>query len=355
MFYLPASITSFSPTNAPAGARVTIYGQNLIGAFAISFNGTAASDFAVTNTTTLGVTVPAGVITGPIALTTPAGSVSSSALFYGVPVITNFTPTHGLPGATVTIDGVSFLGATAVSFAGRSASFGVNNNGTISAIVPNGAQSGPITVVAPGGTNTTTASFLLDYTSDLQVGVTASANPVTIGSNLLYTVTIINNGPYPAQNVRLTNTLPATVSLQSVAASPGWTLTTNGNALIGGVSNLVNSGNAALLITVVPQTSGNIVDTATVGSDTPDPSPENNSFTLTTTVEPLALLSISLLTDQVKVAWPLGLTGYVLQSKDVLVTNNLWSNVTATSIISGSLQFVIETNSGAAKFYRLRK
>jgi uncharacterized repeat protein (TIGR01451 family) len=354
-FYLPASITSFSPTNAAPGTRVTIHGQNLIGASAVSFNGTAASDFTVTNTTTLGVTVPPAVITGPITVTTPAGSVSSSALFYGGPVITNFTPTHGLPGATVTINGVSFLGATAVSFAGLNASFSVNNNGKISAILPNGAQSGPITVVAPGGTNTSTGSFLLDYTSDLQVGVTASPNPVAIGSNLLYTVSIINNGPYPAQNVSLTNTLPATVSVQSVVASPGWNLATNGNTLIGGVSNLVNGANAALLITVVPQATGNIVDTATVGSDTPDPLPENNSFTLTTTVEPLALLSISLLTNQVKIAWPLGLTGYVLQAKDVLATNNSWSNVTATSIISGNLQFITETNSAATRFYRLRK
>jgi uncharacterized repeat protein (TIGR01451 family) len=354
-FYLPASITSFSPTNAAPGARVTIHGQNLIDASAVSFNGTAASDFTVTNTTTLGVTVPPTVMTGPITVTTPAGSVSSTALFYGAPVITNFTPTHGLPGATVTINGVSFLGATAVSFASLNASFSVSNNGKISAIVPNGAQSGPITVVAPGGTNTSTGSFLLDYTSDLQVGVTASPNPVAIGSNLLYTVSIINNGPYPAQNVSLTNTLPATVSVQSVVASPGWNLATNGNTLIGGVSNLVNGANAALLITVVPQATGNIVDTATVGSDTPDPLPENNTFTLTTTVEPLALLSISLLTNQVKIAWPLGLTGYVLQAKEVLATNNSWSNVTATSIISGNLQFITETNSAAARFYRLRK
>jgi uncharacterized repeat protein (TIGR01451 family) len=354
-FYLPASISSFSPTNAAPGTQVTIHGQNLIGTSAVSFNGTAASDFTVTNTTTLGVTVPPAVITGPITLTTPAGAVSSSALFYGAPVITNFTPTHGLPGTTVTLNGVSFLGATAVSFAGLNTSFSVNNNGKISTIVPNGAQSGPITVVAPGGTNTSTGSFLLDYTSDLQVGVTASPNPVAIGSNLLYTVTILNNGPYPAQNVSLTNTLPATVSLQSVVASPGWTLATNGNTLISGISNLVNSGNAALLITVVPQATGDIVDTATVGSDTPDPTPENNTFVLTTTVEPLALLYISLLTNQVKVAWPLGLPGYVLQSKDVLATNNVWSNVTATSIISGNLQFITETNSAATRFYRLRK
>src|SRR5262249_13699207 len=60
LFYLPASISSFSPSNAPTGTRVTIQGQNFIGASAVSFNGTVAPDFAVTNSTTLGVTVPPG-------------------------------------------------------------------------------------------------------------------------------------------------------------------------------------------------------------------------------------------------------------------------------------------------------
>jgi hypothetical protein len=72
-------------------------------------------------------------------------------------------------------------------------------------------------------------------------------------------------------------------------------------------------------------------------------------------VEPPALLSIFLLTNQVKITWPLGLNGYVLQSKDLLATNGYWSNVAATSMITGNLQFVTETNSGAATFYRLRK
>ena len=354
-FYLPAAITSFSPTNAAAGTRVTIRGQNFIGASAVSFNGTAAPDFVVTNGTTLGATVPPGVVTGPLSLTTPAGTALSSALFYGAPVITNFIPTHGLPGATVKINGVSFLGATSVTFGGINASFSVSNNGQVSAIVPNGAQTGPITVVAPGGTNISAGSFLLDYTSDLSVTVSATPNPVTIGSNLLYTITVFNNGPYPAKNVSLTNLLPATVSLQSVVASPGWGLATNGNMIMGAVSNLLNDGTAAVLINVIPQSIGNIVDTASVGSDYPDPAPFNNTSTATTTVEPPALLSIFLLTNQVKITWPLGLNGYVLQSKDLLATNSYWSNVAATSMITGNLQFVTETNSGAATFYRLRK
>ena len=96
------------------------------------------------------------------------------------------------------------------------------------------------------------------------------------------------------------------------------------------------------------------MDTATVGSDFPDPALFNNTSSVTTSVAPLALLSISLLTNQVKVAWPVTLTNYVLESKDVLATNLFWSNVAGTSIVSGSLRFVTESNGGAAKFYRLR-
>jgi uncharacterized repeat protein (TIGR01451 family) len=354
-FYLPASISGFSPTNAAPGTWITIHGQNFIGASTVKFKGTPAPSIFVTNSTTVGAAVPTGVITGPISLTTPAGSASSAGLFYGAPVITNFAPTHGLPGTTVSIGGVNFLGATVLSFGGVNSSFSVINNGTISALVPNGAQSGPITIVAPAGTNTTTQSFALDYTSDLTIDLISTPNPVSIGSNLLYTVTIFNNGPFTAPNVSVTNTLPATVLLQSVVAGAGWTLATNGNTILAGVSNLINGGSAALQINVIPQAIGNLVATASAGSDFPDPSPFDNTSTVTTTVEPLALLSIASLTNQVKVAWPLALTNYVLESKDVLATNNFWSNVTAPSMISGGLKFVTETNSGAAKYYRLRK
>ena len=354
-FYLPASISSFSPTNSPAGTRVVIHGQNFLGGSAVSFNGTPAADFSVSNNTTLGATVPGGVITGPISLTTPAGPISSSGLFYGAPTLTGFSPTHGLPGLTVTINGTNFLGATLVSFGAINASFSVLNNGQISALVPNGAQSGPITVVGPAGTNTSGTIFVLDYTSDLSINVSGTPNPVTVGSNLLYTVTIFNNGPYDARDVTLTNTLPATVTLASVLASPGLILTTNGGTLTGTLSNLVNNGSAALQIGVVPLFPGTLTDTASVGSAFPDPAPFNNSFSLITTVDPLALLSITLLTNQVKVAWPAALSNYTLQFKGVLTTNTFWSNVTATSIISGGVEFVTETNDGVARFYRLRK
>jgi IPT/TIG domain/Domain of unknown function (DUF5122) beta-propeller len=69
-----------------------------------------------------------------------------------VPVISGFTPTQGPVGTPVTISGYGFTGTTEVSFGAVDASYTVNNDGQITATVPAGAVTAPITVVAPGGT-----------------------------------------------------------------------------------------------------------------------------------------------------------------------------------------------------------
>jgi hypothetical protein len=355
LFYLPATITNFSPTNSGAGTTVTITGQNFTDTTDVSFNGTPASSFAFTNNITLRATVPQGVTTGPISVTTPAGSVSSTALFYGFPVITNFAPTHGLPGTNVVLSGTSFLGATSVRFNGTSATFTVANNNRINTTVPNGAVAGPITVVAPAGTNTSSANFVLDFFTDLSVSITGSPNPVMVGSNLLYTIKVSNNGPLDAPDVRLTNMLPATATLESVTLPDSWFAATNGNPIEAGVNSLAVNSSATLLVTVAPQSAGSITSSVSVGSGYSDPGITNNAASVTTSVTPLALLAIQALGNQVQISWSLALTNYVLESKSVLATNVPWSTVAATPVIVGGSKVVAVPNSGTATYYRLRK
>ncbi|HEY2084115.1 MAG TPA: IPT/TIG domain-containing protein, partial [Verrucomicrobiae bacterium] len=220
-FYLPASITSFTPIGGPAGIVVKITGVNFTNASAVSFNGLPAASFAVTNNTIVGAIAPSGVTSGPISITTPFGTTNSVALFFAPPTITSFTPTHGLPGTNVTITGTSFTNATAVLFNGTpAASFVVSNNTTLSAVVPANATTGPITVQAPGGTNSSAANFTID-SADLAISMTGVPNPVFVGSNLLYTIVITNTGPFSALNVRLTNTLPSSVVLKTATTSQG--------------------------------------------------------------------------------------------------------------------------------------
>src|SRR5579862_1488318 len=177
LFFLPAVISGFAPTNGAIGSRITISGQNFLGTSRVKFDGTPAANFIVTNNTSLSAAVPTGVVTGPISITTPAGDTASSGFFYGAPIISNFSPIHGLPGTNVTINGVNFLGGT-VLFNGLNAAVVSLNNTQVVAKVPNGAITGPITVRGPAGTNSSSVAFMLDYTNDLRVSMVVSANPV---------------------------------------------------------------------------------------------------------------------------------------------------------------------------------
>src|SRR6185436_18904662 len=201
LFFLPAILNSFTPTNSAPGTTVTITGQNLLGTTNVSFNGASASFTPPVSNTTLQTVVPVNITTGPITLTTPAGSVVSSGPFYATPIVTGFSPAHGSPGTNVTISGSNFLGAKSVKFNGLAASFiAPTNNTTIQAVVPPNAQSGVITVSGPAGSSDSTNAFVID-SSDVALSLTALPQPVVVGSNLTYNVIVTNNGPFTAPTV----------------------------------------------------------------------------------------------------------------------------------------------------------
>src|SRR5207245_2610585 len=153
--------TSFTPTSGPVGSSVTISGTNFTGATAVTFNGVSAAPFTVISDTAIQDTVPPGSTTGPLRVTTPGGTATSTSAFTVVsaPAITSFTPTSGPVGSSATISGTNFTGATAVTVNGVSASFTVTSATAIQALVPAGATTGPLSVTTPGGTATSTSAF----------------------------------------------------------------------------------------------------------------------------------------------------------------------------------------------------
>jgi hypothetical protein len=87
-------------------------------------------------------------------------SVSGAAYaFITAPLVSSFSPAAGPVGASVTISGSGFADAVAVAFNGVPAVFHVGSDALITAVVPAGAASGPITVTAAGGTGAGAASF----------------------------------------------------------------------------------------------------------------------------------------------------------------------------------------------------
>lgn len=75
------------------------------------------------------------------------------------PVIYAFTPTNGMVGTSVVINGTNFSGAAAVAFNGVTASYTVNSSNQITAIVPTNAGSGFVSVSTGSGTAISTNSF----------------------------------------------------------------------------------------------------------------------------------------------------------------------------------------------------
>jgi hypothetical protein len=72
--------------------------------------------------------------------------------------ITSFNPTSGVIGTSVVITGVGFTGANAVRFNGTTATFKVNTPTQITAVVPAGATTGPISVKKPGSHTATSST-----------------------------------------------------------------------------------------------------------------------------------------------------------------------------------------------------
>jgi hypothetical protein len=353
IFHPPIRLSGFAPTNGPSGTWVRIDGTNFLDTSAVTFNGTPAQNFVVTNNLIIGAQVPDGVITGPIFITTPFGTTNSGLLlFYGAPLINNFTPPDGLPGTRVQINGSNFQNASAVLFNGLAASsFTVTNAGIIGATVPTNAQTGPITVIGPGGTNVSGASFALDYSSDLGVTVTAPASNL-LGNDFTYVISVTNKGPFSAPGVVLTNTLPGSVALKSASTSQG-SLVTSGNPVTGSLGALGVSGTATVTITVTPQVTGSITNSATVASGYSDPVSINNTSTVSTLIYVPPVLSIQLSNNLVQLSWSASLSSFVLQSNGVL-SDTGWFDVPTMPAFIGN-QKVVDEPMGDVRFYRLKQ
>lgn len=209
-------ITSFNPASGAVGAAVIISGANFTGITGVRFNGVAAG-FTVNPPNQITTTVPAGATTGRIAVSTAAVTNTSAANFTvtTLPVISGFTPTTGVVGSSVVITGVNLLGTTSVTFNGIAAAITFNSDTQITATVPVGATTGPITVTKPAGAAISAASFTVVIAPSI-TGFTPASGPVgasvTIdGNNFTGTTNVTFNGVAAAFIVNSATEITATV------------------------------------------------------------------------------------------------------------------------------------------------
>jgi hypothetical protein len=160
------TVTATAPTSGPTGTDVTITGTGFTSTSSVKFNGVAARVLSRTLPTTLVAVVPASASTGRITVTNttaPVGTVTSVSPYtvtpHSPPTISAFTPTSGITGSSVTVNGTFFSGASSVKFGTRPAAYAIVSADQIKATVPDGATTGKISVTTAAGIATSAANF----------------------------------------------------------------------------------------------------------------------------------------------------------------------------------------------------
>ena len=131
--------------------------------------------------------------------------------------------------------------------------------------------------------NSATASgSIVGPPADLAVANTGPAT-ATEGDQLIYTVTVTNNGPNSGTGVVLTDTLGANLSYVSATASQG-TFSRSGSAVTFTLGTLAPGATVTLTITATAIEDGTLTNSASVSATSADSITANNSATASTTV-----------------------------------------------------------------------
>jgi len=191
--------------------------------------------------------------------------------------------------------------------------------------------------------NQVTITSDVDPAADLAATIAASAPAAAATVDLVYTVTVTNNGPGDDPNVMLADTLPAAANLVSFSASGGLIPTENNDQVSVSVGLLPAGASETLTIEVDPTglPGSSLTDTATASGQLTDPNPGNNTVTLVLPVRGISDLSISAVGNagDVLVGQPatfkITVTNLGTASEpDAVVTSQLPQNVTFASAVA---------------------
>jgi uncharacterized repeat protein (TIGR01451 family) len=235
---------------------------------------------------------------------------------------------------------------------------GINPNGTWSLYVVDGVT-GDGGSISQGWSLDLTTVNTINPAADLAISASVGLNPVYVGHNATYTLFVTNKGPSTATGVMLTNTLPATVSLSSVALSQG-TYTTNSTSVFVNFGSLNSGEGASATIAGIPSIVGLATDTAFVSGNETDLNLVDNSVSATASVLPILPAHLSGVLSQGNHQFQITLVGqpdlsYIIQASTNLTgTSIFWKSLsTNTAAGDGSFQFT-DTNAPGMpqRFYR---
>jgi uncharacterized repeat protein (TIGR01451 family) len=128
--------------------------------------------------------------------------------------------------------------------------------------------------------------------NDLTVAIADAPDPVTIGQDLTYTITVANSGPEPATGVMVSNSLPTKVSFVSALATQG-VCTNAGGMVLCDLGTIPSGADAMLTIIATAVSVGTATNTVTVTRQEPDAAEANNAATAVTTITARPAIAIA--------------------------------------------------------------
>jgi uncharacterized repeat protein (TIGR01451 family) len=137
----------------------------------------------------------------------------------------------------------------------------------------------------PGNDSATAVTTIMPAT-DLALAMTASPPTppgVRAGELLTYRLVVTNEGPLPATNVVVEDDFPVDASLLSMSSTQG-NCGKDADKIICNVGNLATGDSATIMLEVIPEQEGVLVNTATVYGNEADTNRPNNTVQDTTTV-----------------------------------------------------------------------
>ena len=216
-FLAPPRVTAFQRLTPPApdpidaqraapGNIVEFLGANFISFNEPTFAAAVRVDFEGVNglvrvipntlgTVILQVTVPNGVVTGPVTITTPAGTVRTATDIYFQPILQRFTSVAAA-GKTIELAGISLKGVTTVFFGDIAVTPTTVSHTNLTVRVPPITTPVRLTVSSPGGAFQTATFFSLAPTLDSFTPAGGPAGTV---------VTLTGSGLAGASRVRFGN------------------------------------------------------------------------------------------------------------------------------------------------------
>ncbi len=146
------------------------------------------------------------------------------------------------------------------------------------------------------GNNSAAAMTTVNAVAELTVTNTDAPDPVNVGANVTYTVTVSNAGPNNASNVMLSDTLPANSAFVSAMPSQGMCPAPAGGILTCNLGGLASGANANVMVVVTPGAAAvpSITNTASASASEVDTNPaDNTNIAQMTAVTPVANLSVT--------------------------------------------------------------